>query len=110
MCRRQLPIRAPDRCVSRFVELFQRLPQYTAPLQLSAVNGATKGIQNEKLEPLTNRGGNLVVAQLRNEFGDPACVEILAGLRLSHRRARGPTIFARRCARRGYPTTDRRQA
>src|SRR5262249_8705465 len=95
---RQSPIGAPDRCVAGFVALFEGLPQDAAPLQLGAENRTAEGIQNQELEPLANRGGNLLVSQLRHELGDSARVGVLSGRRLSHKRARGPTIFARRRA------------
>ena len=62
MCRRQLPIGAPDRRVSRLVALFEGVPQDTAPFQLGAVDRAAERVENKELEALANRIGNPVVA------------------------------------------------
>ena len=77
MRRRQLSVGAPDRGGARCVERFERAAQDAAPFEVGAVDGAAERIENEKFYPLADLGGDLLVGQARDEFGDFSRVNVV---------------------------------
>ena len=76
--------RAPDRGRARLVERCERRLQDATPLELRAIDGATEGIEDEKLDAPARLAGNPLIAQRRDEFGDPAGVQIVHAGMLGH--------------------------
>ena len=69
------------RVASSLPSVRARMP---APFEVRAVDGAAERIENQQLDPLAHLGGNLLVGQPRDEFGDPAGVDVTgAGMRHS---------------------------
>src|SRR5262249_30648937 len=82
--RGQLLRSAPDRGRTGGVEAGEGPLQDPGPFERGAMNPAAERVEDQKLGPLAHRGGNLLTAELRDEAGDPAGVEVVAAGVLRH--------------------------
>ena len=76
---------APDRGRAGRVEFPERILDNPAPLQIGAVDGAAERVEDEELQALADVGGDLLVADARDEFGDLAGMDIVGAGMLCHR-------------------------
>ena len=96
MRRRQFPISAPDRGRARGVERFERAAQNAAPFEIGAIDGAAERIENEEFYPLADLGGNLLIGQAGDEFGDFSRVNVVGAGMGGHAQPLYLLITARR--------------
>lgn len=87
MVRGEPAIRAPNRSGPRGIEPLQRFTQDSAPFEIGAINRAAERIENEQLDALAHLGGNLLVGQPGNKFGDRARMNVVGAGVLGHSRS-----------------------
>ena len=78
MRRRQTLRRSPHAAGFGGVELGERRPQNPAPFEIAAVERAAERIQNQQLDARDDVSWNVFVFDVRNKFGDRACMRIMA--------------------------------
>jgi len=76
MRRGQFSVRAPDRGRARRIEFLERAAQDAAPFEIGAIDGAAERIEHEQFYALADLGGNWLVGQAGDEFGDCAGVNV----------------------------------